>query len=92
MALLVMPAVVMNFFYVLIFTILLSPKVSAQVFQTFASINAINLADEVVSPGIPFLISIALVVVGLKHTTWKQSTGCKSQRAFSNGNVLTYYV
>ncbi|KLO16836.1 hypothetical protein SCHPADRAFT_994804 [Schizopora paradoxa] len=74
MAFLVMPAVVMNFFYVLIFTILLSPKVSSQVFQTFESVNAIELADEVVSPGIPFLISLALVAIGLKHMVWKHST------------------
>lgn len=89
MALLVMPAVAMNFLYVLIFTILLSPNVSDRVFTTQASANAINLADEVVSPGIPFLIAIALVVIGLKHMIWKHSTSCKFHVASNNEDALT---
>ncbi len=84
MTLLVMPACALNFLYVLIFTILLSPNVSNKVFQTEASVNAINLADAVISPGVPFLIAFALAVIGLKHLTWKHSTGCKlSRRSFS---------
>jgi len=75
MAFLVMPACALNFLYVLIFTILLSPNVSNKVFQTEASVNAINLADAVISPGVPFLIAFALAVIGLKHLTWKHSTG-----------------
>jgi len=74
MALLVMPACVLNFLYVLIFTILSSPNVSSKVFLTDASANAFNLADTVISPGVPFLIAFALAAIGLKQLAWNHST------------------
>lgn len=77
MALLVLPACVLNSLYDLIFAVLLSPQVGEKAFRTVASANAINLANVAVGPGTSFLVAFALGVVGLKQLIWSHSRNCK---------------
>ncbi|KLO16835.1 hypothetical protein SCHPADRAFT_901159 [Schizopora paradoxa] len=70
MALFIMPALALEFFYVLIITVLLSPNIKFQAFELDGSVNALNLAAGVLSPGISFLIALALAIIGLRQPVW----------------------
>ncbi len=77
--------------YLLFFTIAGSPKIHLNVYKTLNDLFRANLAEVVLRAVIPFLLSLVLIVVGLRQSLWNRALDSKSSEYFLN-NCLTKYT
>lgn len=59
--------------YLLFFTIAGSPKIHLNVYKTLNDLFRANLAEVVLRAVIPFLMSLVLIVVGLRQSLWNRA-------------------